>query len=166
MIIEDIKFYATGRITRDSSLALAIDGLRWCKRCESIKPTSAFRKQKTGYRSCCKKCQYVHTKQKRKTPTRRYSRAKDCAKASGHQWTLTIEEYSHLITLPCYYCSGPIPETGIALDRIDNAKEYQTGNVVSCCFVCNTAKMNYFTFDEMIKYIGPAIKSAKLARNA
>ena len=55
---------------------------------------------------------------------------------------------------------------GAGMDRLDNSKGYVEGNVVSCCYDCNTARFDNFTFEEMVNEIGPAIRRTKLARLA
>jgi hypothetical protein len=54
-------------------------------------------------------------------------------------------------------------KTGIGLDRLDDSKGYEVGNVVSCCTECNLARGCRFTPKEM-KIIGAAIRRVKLAR--
>lgn len=54
-------------------------------------------------------------------------------------------------------------KAGIGLDRLDNAKGYEPGNVVSCCSECNIARSDNFTPEEM-KVIGMAIRKVKMAR--
>lgn len=43
---------------------------------------------------------------------------------------------------------GKKTEISIGLDRIDNSKGYEPGNVVSCCNVCNTIKNKYLSLEE------------------
>lgn len=47
--------------------------------------------------------------------------------------------------------------TEIGCDRIDNSKGHTYDNVVPCCYVCNCARNNNFSFDEM-KILGKTIK--------
>jgi len=67
-------------------------------------------------------------------------------------FTLGVLEFKELVSGLCYYCGAPpanvIPSkhgrnggivyTGI--DRVDNDKGYELGNVVSCCITCNRGK--------------------------
>lgn len=41
----------------------------------------------------------------------------------------------------CVYCGDTI--NGIGIDRIDSLKGYTEDNVVTCCSMCNTMKLNY-----------------------
>ncbi len=73
------------------------------------------------------------------------------ARERGIEWALSNEEATELFRQSCHYCgaapskvtkpgsrSKPLISSGI--DRIDNAKGYVPGNVVSCCEQCNRAK--------------------------
>lgn len=67
----------------------------------------------------------------------------------------------NIITKPCIYC-GDTHRVGC--DRIDNDKGHTKNNVVPCCYDCNCARNNNFTFNEM-KEIGKAIYKVKQARS-
>lgn len=65
-------------------------------------------------------------------------------------WALTLEEYTALVTQPCFYC-GLTPQQKVhgaamsgfkknGIDRVDNSAGYTTDNCVSCCCECNRAK--------------------------
>lgn len=72
-------------------------------------------------------------------------------------WALTEEQWRALIEQPCHYCELPNDvEAGVGLDRLDNSRGYEQGNVVSCCTACNVTRGDRFTPDEM-KIIGAAI---------
>jgi 5-methylcytosine-specific restriction endonuclease McrA len=45
----------------------------------------------------------------------------------------------------------------LGVDRLDGRKPYQLGNIVLCCYGCNSVKSDRFTEREMKKLIGPAI---------
>lgn len=82
------------------------------------------------------------------------SRYKQCAKKRGLAWLLTAVEFDYITSRNCAYCgtepkqickascstrqTSQIVYNGI--DRVDNSRGYETGNVVSCCKVCNRAK--------------------------
>ena len=80
----------------------------------------------------------------------RLSATKVSARLRGFDYSLTDAEFAELVTKDCWYCGGPpvqmwkkqFPGTPKynGIDRIDNAKGYVTGNVVSCCALCNRAK--------------------------
>lgn len=100
------------------------------------------------------------------TPSGRYDRLKANAKTRSLSCTLTLEEYELIIKSDlCHYCQHSIGTTcGSALDRKDSSYGYEVKNVVLCCGICNKAKSNYFTYEEMVSTIGPAICKAKEAR--
>ncbi len=51
----------------------------------------------------------------------------------------------------------------IGLDRIDNSKGHTKDNTVPCCYECNCARNNNFSFEEM-KILGKTIKQIKESR--
>lgn len=62
---------------------------------------------------------------------------------------LSFEEYEKLLSQLCFYCgSSLIDSKGRGLDQIIPNNRYEIGNVLPCCFVCNTIKNNRFTVDE------------------
>lgn len=46
----------------------------------------------------------------------------------------------------------------LTIDRIDNNKGYEVGNIALCCQLCNSIKNDFFSHSEMIK-IGQIIKN-------
>lgn len=60
----------------------------------------------------------------------------------------------NILTKKCIYCGS---KEKIGCDRIDNSKGHTYDNVVPCCYVCNCARNNNFTFEEM-KQLGKTIK--------
>jgi len=69
---------------------------------------------------------------------------------------LTFEEFKSLVeNRSCKYCSGPLPEAGAGLDRLDNRLGYSFSNCVPCCGAegndCNGKKGAL----EMIGFIFP-----------
>jgi len=94
----------------------------------------------------------------------RFAYAKAKARVRGKTWTLSKEEFLSLVARPCEYCQGPIAQGTISLDRLDNARGYEPDNVVPCCALCNYARRDQFTPDEMRRYVGPAIRAIRLER--
>ena len=74
---------------------------------------------------------------------------------------VTLEFLRNEIKKGCIYCSD---FEKIGLDRIDNTKGHEMPNVVPCCYICNCARMDNFTFDEMMM-LGSTIKEIKRIRN-
>lgn len=86
---------------------------------------------------------------------------KKLANKRGLAWSISISEFEKLIFSACHYC-GIAPsasvnvlknvglhsswkEEGIitynGIDRIDSSKGYEAGNMVTCCQICNKAKL-------------------------
>lgn len=102
------------------------------------------------------------------------------AKTRGLSCSLSLEEVKEISTKPCYYCGElPVEYTGYrnfreaarkwrgnkklypanvetviknGIDRVDNSRGYEKGNVVSCCEWCNKMKMDH-TVDEFLDKI-------------
>jgi len=99
---------------------------------------------------CSKKCRQKYCNSTyHKSDTGRYNTAKKESTRSRRQnsvasnWDLSIEEYTEKISSnSCYYCGGPLPNYGAALDRLDSNIGYSVDNVVPCCKYCNTIKSN------------------------
>jgi hypothetical protein len=88
---------------------------------------------------------------KTRSPKRRFTEAKHSAKKRKIEWTLTLEEYTALIAMPCYYCDNKLCEPvkrSIGLDRLDSSKGYEISNVVSCGYACNCIKHTFLTPEE------------------
>ena|ERR1700687_4697555 len=83
----------------------------------------------------------IHTK---------YMYARNSAKTNKKPFLLTEEQYSMLVTKPCYYCELPITTMGISLDRINNDKSigYTWNNVLPCCGPCNKIRGTILTVQE------------------
>ena len=60
----------------------------------------------------------------------------------------------NILNKECIYCGS---KEKIGCDRIDNTKGHTYDNVVPCCYICNCARNNNFTFEEM-KQLGKTIK--------
>lgn len=101
-----------------------------------------------------------------RTDPGRFSAARYKAKRCGQEFALTLDQFASILRRPCTYCGYPLRETGSGLDRADNSKGYTIGNSVPSCRECNVAKGDFFTFQEMLDTLGPAIKSLKIARES
>lgn len=64
---------------------------------------------------------------------------------------LTDSELYKLVTSSCFYC-GKTYEVPIGIDRINNEMNYNVGNCVPCCLVCNRMKLN-FSLTEFYNHI-------------
>ncbi len=102
---------------------------------------------------------------RRRRGAARYSYVKSHSIRKGRVWKLNKREYHEIISQPCYYCKLPNDvEAGVGLDRLDNNKGYVIGNVESCCILCNYARGNRLTVEEM-KIVGKAIRKVRIKRN-
>ena len=88
------------------------------------------------------------------------------AKKRGHKWELTEEQFRNYTKQSCVYCGAkPIKKRRVGrengqysyngLDRVDNSEGYTTSNVVTCCSICNWAKLdkNLNDFKEWIRNV-------------
>jgi hypothetical protein len=83
------------------------------------------------------------------SPKRRYSVAKHLAYRRKTKLLITLEEFTKLISQPCYYCNKSlIYEHGASIDRIDNEKGYSLDNLLPCCNDCNKARNTMYTVEE------------------
>jgi len=82
----------------------------------------------------------------------RYSTLKTQANLHERVCTLGFEEYSFLVSQPCFYCGGNLPEVGCGIDRINSDIGYVQGNVRPCCTACNRAK-NVMTETEFKEWL-------------
>jgi hypothetical protein len=67
-----------------------------------------------------------------------------------------------MVQEPCTYC-GTI-ENNRGLDRIDNSRGHVEGNVAVACPLCNVARQNYFSFEDVRDHLGPAIRKIRALR--
>ncbi len=72
-------------------------------------------------------------------------------------WSLTREQFEHLLSSPCFYCSAP-PITGI--DRKEPTVGYVLSNCLPCCYVCNRMKsdLTYTAFITRVRAIAEHTK--------
>ncbi len=98
-----------------------------------------------------------------------YRRFKDCVRRHGRRKSvptvtpisLTYEDFLGFTSVTeCHYCGAEISWSeyntnvnGAAynLDRKDNSKGYEIGNVVVCCKRCNYGKADRFTYEEWVE---------------
>lgn len=92
---------------------------------------------------------YEHNRQL--SPARRYKLVKDNADRRDLSFTITLLEFEAESSKPCTYCDGAL-DTDIGkgghLDRIDNSRGYESGNICSCCHTCNRLKQDLLSFEE------------------
>ncbi len=97
-----------------------------------------------------------------------YNRYKTQAKRRGREFNLTFDEFIKYVFDNCNYCgTEPIAELKVhqytgsilynGIDRVDNSKGYIEGNVVTCCEICNRAKL-MMTREEFLSWIDRVYK--------
>ena len=64
---------------------------------------------------------------------------------------------NNILTKPCIYCGDT---KRIGCDRIHNDGGHTKDNVVPCCYDCNCARNNNFSYEEM-KVLGKTIREIK-----
>lgn len=75
------------------------------------------------------------------------------AKIRGFSVDITLERFSKLRELPCFYCGGNLSEGGHSMDRKNNTLGYTEENTVPCCYSCNHTKSDTLSSEEMINVI-------------
>ena len=83
---------------------------------------------------------------------RRFVKAKRRANNRKIEWSISLEEYASFAFQECFYCQNKLGDkvaVSTGLDRIDNSKGYISGNIVSCCNMCNTIKNDFLSSEEM-----------------
>lgn len=73
----------------------------------------------------------------------------------------TLEEMLEVLDKACVYCGD---FNRIGLDRLNNDKGHTKDNTVPCCYECNCARNNNFSYEEML-VLGKTIAEIKRNRN-
>lgn len=133
--------------------------LRYCPKCTSLKLHEMF-SPSTTY---CKLCTRVKTSLRHRTLGGKFCFSRSLAKKRDYCWEITIEQYAILMKNPCHYCGYALDETGVGLDRKDNAQGYKPDNVVPCCGSCNTTRSDNYSYAEML-ILAETIKTIKAKR--
>ncbi len=146
---------------------------RRCISCERTFPLTAehFYRCLERWQSVCKRCSIRRARQwteanperafrNRRSLRARYGTARRSATRRGLPWSIDFDLYARLVMNPCAYCGGPLPQVGSGLDRLDNSKGYEFGNVVTCCATCNTVRSDIFRPD-LMQVLGAVIKYAR-----
>lgn len=156
--------------------------MKRCSTCKNEKSFEQFSKhavKKDGYRSCCKQCTQAKdkfyrannpeiNKKKSISLAGRFRKSKWVSLKRKISWSLTKEEYSKYLELPCYYCRNKLGQQvtyGCGLDRIDSSRGYEPGNIVSCCWQCNTIKSDILSFDETKAVISLVLEMRQIKKD-
>lgn len=155
--------------TPEGEVELRAQGMRPCPKCQRWLPGNLthFYKAKRmadGLSSYCRKCMrearmesYYRNKgiEKNLTPRAKLAGYKNSARQRGLSWELSAEQFAEHWQSPCTYCGAEIDTIG--LDRKDNAKGYEPGNVVPACITCNRMKGTQ-SYDEWVGHIRRVLK--------
>jgi len=135
-----------------------------CKKCDSVKKDN----RKERYKKLSEEQKEIYKARNRSYTSKGLGRATAliCAyrKADNKKGLVCDLDREFLVNnifnKECVYC-GDIENIGC--DRIDNNIGHLKTNVVPCCRVCNTTRMNNFSYNEML-LLGNTIKQIKEIR--
>lgn len=83
------------------------------------------------------------------------------AKNRNIPFNLTYNDFLKFDNENCYYCGSEVTTlSGIGVDRLDNKRGYEIGNIVSCCSQCNWMKSD-LTIDAFISHCKKIIKEVE-----
>ncbi len=85
----------------------------------------------------------ANSRKNHQRPQTKFSVLKSEAKRRELEVSITLDQYLKIISNPCFYCGGPLPNGGGGLDRINSSIGYVLGNVRPCCTQCNVAKASF-----------------------
>lgn len=95
-----------------------------------------------------------------------YTRYKNGAKKRNIDFKISKQEMSDIIKMPCFYCGEPNGNRHTmswskshkdkifyynGIDRVDSSRGYNIENIIPCCGICNTMKMDYSIDEFMAK---------------
>lgn len=81
---------------------------------------------------------YAYGKRFSQTISGRFRHYVSGAKKRGKEFAITLEDFTEITKLPCYYCGEEIIKRGI--DRLNNEIGYLKENCVPACTLCNMMK--------------------------
>lgn len=141
-------------------------GAAWTCRCDcgveqDVRASHLRHNKSKGCKSCQAYEREAIRNRPRKTIPARYGQYKAKARERGYAFSLSIEEFSSLLTSNCYYCATPpvkphpTATDGLlinGIDRLDSSAGYTVENCVSACFLCNRAK-NTLTLGAFVEHV-------------
>lgn len=83
-----------------------------------------------------------------RSPKGRWSTLKTSAKKRGLSVTITFEDHQAALKSSCHWCDRELAPSGSGLDRLDNSRGYEPGNVVPCCKNCNAFRGDNLDVEE------------------
>ncbi len=162
--IIDLTGHKFSKLTVLERVASKGRGARWRCRCdcgnETIVTTCQLRRNATRSCGCLVRTPRLPPGAvARNTLCKQYQRE---AARRGLCWELSDDDFARLTSRDCFYCGGPPatlarystrPYIYNGIDRVDNDRGYALGNVVSCCIICNRAKMD-LPLDAFMAWVG------------
>lgn len=149
---------------RSGNIAVSI----WVVRCDCGTETKVRTGNLTGGRTrSCGRFTCPHCRSQSPYPSggirQLWNQRRHRSMKKGIEFSLSPADVEALIFLPCFYCGG-LPEniarsesrlskiTCNGIDRIDSSLGYVQGNVLPCCWKCNTMK-NILSVSEFSAHI-------------
>ena len=95
-----------------------------------------------------------------------YTNYKNSAKNRHYDFSLTLDDLEFITSQKCFYCgSDPSNIKEIygdtykynGIDRVDNTRGYELGNVITCCEICNRAKRD-MKYEDFVAWLWRAAK--------
>jgi hypothetical protein len=107
-------------------------------------------------RICSDECRDDRKRERDKSPNTKFTILKRILEAEkiyprDDRLIYSLNFYAALLAWDeCQWCSGPLPQAGISLDRVDNAIGHYSWNVIPACGFCNQIRSDALTFDQMV----------------
>ena len=93
-----------------------------------------------------------YASEKRINPMKHYREYADSAAKRNIEFNISVEEFTEVVTKPCYYCKKYDETEVLGIDRIDSFNGYVKGNILPACEICNTMKKQ-LTMKEFANHI-------------
>jgi hypothetical protein len=170
---KDITGQVFGQWTALAYIRTDPHGAFWLCRCSCGTESEVWgRALRCGNSKCCERCAgNFKLTDEEASKNRLYSIYKHNAIKHNRSFELSIEDFGILTKENCFYCGVPPrqicsrPDRAVkpdpyiynGVDRIDNKEGYTKENSVSCCVMCNRAKMAY-TLEVFLAWIDRLVK--------
>ena len=96
--------------------------------------------------------------EKKINPLKHFREYADGAAKKNVEFSIILEEFTEVVTKPCYYCKKYNDTEVLGIDRIDSFKGYVKGNILPACEICNTMKKQ-LTMKEFANHISLLYKN-------
>lgn len=96
--------------------------------------------------------------EKKLNPLIHFREYADGAAKKNVEFNITLEEFTEVVTKPCYYCKKYNETEVLGIDRIDSFKGYVKGNILPACEICNNMKKQ-LTMKEFANHIALLYKN-------